>query len=109
MTDQITVDDIAALDESEVFVRLGTALLGAASAGPDHARAFGERWFSWKLPEIRMRLCGEDTLQGLGPEPGAAAVAELLTKLGDRTTVACAAVLVVRRGLEAVCEDDDDD
>lgn len=108
MTDQLSVDDLSALDDGEVFERLGTALLGSGP-DPERARQFGEQWFQWKLPEIRTRLCTDDTLQRLGEAPGAAEVAELLPRLGDRSTVACAAVLVVRRGLEAVCEDDDDD
>lgn len=113
MTDRLSATDLAALDEGEVYERLGAALLttsdGSGGPDPDRARQFGEQWFRWKLPEIRTRLCGDDVLAGLGAEPDAAAVAELLPKLGDPTTVACAAVLVVRRGLEEVCEDDDDD
>ncbi len=110
MTDQLSVHDITALQESEVYERLGAALLRTSpDEDRDRARRFGEQWFGWKLPEMRMRLCGEDTLQRLGDDPDPAAVAELLSKLGDATTVACAAVLVVRTGLDEVCEDDDDD
>ena len=113
MTDQLSVDDLAALDDGEVFERLGTALLrtpaGSAGHDPERSRQFGEQWFRWKLPEIRTRLCGDDVLARLGAEPDPGAVAELLPKLGDRSIVACAAVLVVRSGLDTVCEDDDDD
>ena len=113
MADQLSTDDLSALDDAAVYERLGAALLrtdvGSAEHDPERARQFGQRWFSWKLPEMRMRLCGEDTAARLGSEPDPAAVAELLAKLGDATTVACAAVLVVRRGLDEVCEEDDDD
>lgn len=108
MTDQLTVDDVATLDDGEVYVRLGAALLRTGT-DDERARGFGEQWFNWKLPEMGRRLGDEETLARLGDDPDPAAVAEVLAKLGDPTTVACAAVLVVRRGLEEVCEDDDDD
>lgn len=113
MTDQLSVEDVSALQEGEVYERLGAALLridpGSAEHDPARARQFGERWFSWKLPEMGQRLREEDAPARLGDEPDPAAVAALLSKLGDATTTACAAVLVVRRGLEEVCEEDDDD
>lgn len=113
MTDQLSVADISALQESEVYERLGAALLrtdpGAADHDPERARQFGERWFGWKLPEMGQRLRDQDAEAHLGDEPDPAAVAVMLSRMGDPTTVACAAVLVVRRGLEEVCEDDDDD
>lgn len=113
MTDQLSVADVSALQESEVYERLGAALLrtdpAAADHDPERARQFGVQWFNWKLPEMGQRLRDEDAPARLGDDPDPAAVAELLSRLGDTTTVACAAVLVVRRGLEEVCEDDDDD
>jgi hypothetical protein len=110
MTDQLSVDDVAALKETEVFERLGAALLRTGvDEDPGRARAFGEQWFSWKLPEMGQRLRDEDAPARLGNEPDPAAVAEVLSRLGNATVVACAAVLVVRRGLDEVCEDDDDD
>ncbi|TCK24714.1 hypothetical protein [Pseudonocardia endophytica] len=109
MTDQLSVQDVAALKESEVYERLGAALLRAEPGTDDRARAFGEQWFSWKLPEMGQRLRDADAPDRLGDEPDPAAVADLLSRMGDATTVACAAVLVVRRGLEEVCEEDDDD
>lgn len=110
MTDQLSVADISALEEREVFERLGAALLRTGvEEDPGRARAFGEQWFGWKLPEMGQRLRDEDAPARLGNEPDPAAVAEMLSKMGDATTVACAAVLVVRRGLDEVCEDEDDD
>ena len=113
MTDQLSIDGISALPEREVYERLGAALLrtdpGSADHDPERARQFGLQWFSWKLPEMGQRLRDEDAPARLGNEPDPAAVAELLSKLGDATTVACAAILVVRRGLDEVCEEDDDD
>ena len=113
-----TVDLLDDLDEEELYVELGKQLLGEGlSFGPeDFARykTFATTWLTEHIAQIRVAVCGKTA-----PKPGepagrgdalieAATVADCLAALCGKPAALVAAVILVRRGLDDLCNKDSD-
>ncbi|WP_067814679.1 hypothetical protein [Actinomadura kijaniata] len=104
------------LDKSddELFELLGTALLGEGPGLSPEDRAahrrFGRTWFDNKQRELQRKICNHPGIQNLLGTTGsdrvidAAAIYELLDKMGEDPVVApLVAVLIARIGLGTFC------
>jgi hypothetical protein len=101
--------------EENLFEALGAALLGEGIGfgveDPFRRRRFGERWFKEHLNEIRQRICGDPGVRSLLDDRVGGQMMDLATVVGamagvcgshhDAATVL--AVIVVRRGVDALC------
>jgi hypothetical protein len=101
-----------ALDEDDLLVLLGGELLGSGPGfGPsddEHRSDFARRWLESTLDDVRERLCGdiwESIRGGLGTAmENAATIADALAAMLGRATANVVAVILLRRGLDRLCE-----
>lgn len=102
-------------DEDELYIELGAELLGKGlSFGPEdfgRYRAYAVKWLSEHLSEMRSTVCGTRAVITLQSTDGGdramevATVADCLTALYGKPAAAVAAVILIRRGLDNLCGD----
>ena len=100
-------------DEDELYAELGAELLGKRlSFGPEdfgRYRAYAAKWFKEHLQEMRNVVCGTTAVIALRSTDGrdraieAATVADCLVTLYGKPAAAVAGVLLVRRGVDTLC------
>lgn len=116
MTDPpLTLRGLAELDDDELQFELGKQLLGEGLPfGPGDSaryRRFAEKWLTDHLNEIRQSVCGAPSVVSIRsaessvPLIEAATVADALAALYGRPAAMVAAIILVRRGLAALCRD----
>ncbi len=101
-----------ALDEDELLVLLGGELLGSGPGfGPsedDHRAGFARRWLDSTLEDLRELLCGEiwESMRGNRGTmiENAATIADALAAMLGHATANIVAVILLRRGLDRLCE-----
>jgi hypothetical protein len=105
------------MDDEELHGELGAALMGEGTdfGVRDLAEfaAFARRWLRDRSPELRSGLCGRREIRAMRSLARAdtavevATVADVLASWYGMPTAAIIAVILVRRGLNALCGDDD--
>jgi hypothetical protein len=100
------------MDEEALLAELGGTLLGSGPGfGPsdiDRALRFAGDWLDQRMDEFRQLLCGDVRLRledggRLDKLADAAAVADALQALLGKPTAFIVAVILLRRGLNALC------
>ena len=104
---------LAALDDDELYARLGGELLGdGLSFGPEdfaRYRDFAVRWVREHVADLRARVCGRvpardpESKGGTDALMDMAAVADCLVSLLGKPAATVAGVILVRRGLDTLC------
>lgn len=110
--EEVALDRYVEMSDDELIEALGRSLIGAAPGfGPadlERAARFARQWMDRRTEEFRRRLCGEvwvslerDGRFDMLAE--AAAVADALDALLGKPTAYIVAVILIRRGLAALC------
>lgn len=101
------------MDEETLLAELEGALLGKGPGfGPsdiDRAVRFASNWLDQRMEEFRQLLCGDVRLRleyggGLDKLTDAAVVADALQALLGKPTAYIVAVILLRRGLQGLCD-----
>lgn len=101
------------IDDEALLAELGGMLLGSGPGfGPsdiDRAIRFAGDWLNQRMDEFRQLLCGDVRLRlesggGLDKLTDAAVVADALGALLGKPTAYIVAVILLRRGLQRVCD-----
>ena len=109
----VTGDPRLSMSDSELLSMLGEELLGPGVGfgpdDPDRLRRFAERWLARHVSDIQNALCGKAEVRAVFEKDlqerldDAAIVADALSALRGNPPVTTLAVVLVRRGYEAVC------
>lgn len=110
---EANLDALVDCDDDELLIKLGRELLGdGLSFGPeDFARykGFAIRWLDEHISEMRTAVCRHRAAKAVGDATGSdtliemATVADCLAALYGKPAALVAAVILVRRGLDALC------
>lgn len=108
-----TIEELAEMDDEELYEVLGQELLGPSRGfgGQDIDRmiTFARRWLDQHWIEIRVKICGEDAIEILKERPvldaisDAAVIADFVAQAYGRPAATVIAVIICRRGLQALC------
>jgi hypothetical protein len=110
---QANLEALIDCDDDELFIELGRELLGdGLSFGPeDFARykGFAISWLDEHIAEMRAAVCGHRAAKTVTGDTSSdaliemATVADCLAALYGKPAAMVAAVILVRRGLDALC------
>ena len=107
------IERLVDMSDGELYSELGRELLGggAGFGGEDLARArrYARQWFDERLEQLTREVCSNRAVrQMLEHETGdrlteIAVVVDAMDSLNGHPSAVVVAVIVVRRGLEALC------
>ncbi|HEY3946186.1 MAG TPA: hypothetical protein VGL78_13245 [Solirubrobacteraceae bacterium] len=107
------VTTLTELSEDDLLAMLGKELLGPGIGfgpeDPGRYRRFAEHWIEERADKIRVAICHDESVQAVFAKDlqdrfnDWAVLADALTTLAGRPPLTLLAVVLLRRGYEAVC------
>ena len=105
--------NILAMNEEELFARLGGEILADSRMGLSLSKAqkhaFGRDWFRKHIGQIKKAVCHSKLIEDLAAEGDTAslvvAIGPLLGFSASGAAIAIIAVLIVRIGVRRICAD----